>query len=626
MTKLFHRRRWPFIAPPSKIASMPSWRVSLAIFLSPFVAAAALAAPAATPPASFDPAVTLPYLASDELAGRGVGSPGLDVAAQFIADHFRAAGLKPLPALGSYFQPFDYPSSAKPAEDCALVLADKSLKLDLDFRPLAVSSEAIFRGPVVFAGYGITDKSQGYDDYATIDARGKVVLALRFEPMTDGGKSLFVAGGNGWSDDARFESKLQNARRHGAAALILFTPAGLQQSDPLSPFGPSSTQSQGLPAIQIKRAAAEPILGVPVHYAPDGKPLATVRPAVSASGRVHIQRTAVRVKNVIACVPGVGPLADEYVIIGAHYDHLGRGLIGSILGRFGSIYHGADDNASGTATLLELAQRTARAPHPRTIVFCSFTAEEEGLIGSRYFTAHPPLDLSKVAFMLNMDMVGRMKNDTLYIGGSATARDLNALLKLADVDSPLKLRPLPVGFGGRGGLGPSDHMPFALHQIPILMLFSGMHPDYHRPTDTADKINYDGIQKTADFAARLIDGLATMPREAYDSSQDIQSQTFGIVQPTNDHLPGAALGIMAAPATDDSRTGVPIQTVVSGSAAAKAGLLAGDVILQLNGRDLIDLADLAQHLAQARPGDKVTLKVQRGTQTLSLLVVLDERR
>jgi hypothetical protein len=577
-------------------------------------------------PTSFDPAITLPYLASDDLEGRGVGTPGLDKAAQFIADHFRAAGLKPLPQLGGYFQPFDFITAAKPASDCALLLAGRALKLDQDYRPLAFSAEGSFHGQVVFAGYGITDKAQGYDDYANLDAHGKVVLAMRFEPMTTDGKSLFAPEGRDWSNDARFENKIQTARQHGAAALILFTPAGLQTSDTLAPFGPSSAQSQGLPAIQIKRAAAQAILSVQVHFAADGKPLASIHPGLSASGRVHIQRTIAKVKNVIGCVPGAGPFADQYVIVGAHYDHLGHGRGGTIFGPMGAIYHGADDNASGTATLLELAQRAAAAPQNRTIVFCSFTAEEEGLIGSRYFTAHPPLELNKVAAMLNMDMVGRMKGDILYVGGAATARDLNALVKLADYDEPLKLQPLPVTFGGRGGLGPSDHMSFALEHIPILMLFSGMHPDYHRPTDTADKINYAGIQKIADFADRLIDGLATMPREPYDASQDIASQTYGIVSPPSDHLQGAALGISAHPRDDQTQTGVPIQSVVPGSAAAKAGVRPGDVILQFNGHELIDLADLAQHLALARPQDKATLKVQRGNQILLLHAVLDERQ
>jgi len=595
-------------------------------WLRRFVLAAVLLAPSGCG-VSYDPAVTLPYLASDQLEGRGVGTPGLETAANYIADHYRRAGLKPLPGLDGYFQPFDFVTSRKPAVNCALLIAGRSLTLDKDYRPLAISGEGAFAGPVVFAGYGITSAANSYDDYAGLDVHGKVVLAMRFEPMDAEHKSLFAPIGFDWSDDARLENKIQTARKHGAAALILITPAGLQSSDPLTPFAPSSAASLGLPTIHVKRAAVEAILFDGIHYDSSGKPIAQVRAGVVATGNVQITRTTVRVENVAACVPGAGPHADQYVIVGAHYDHLGRGAWGGILGPRGAIYHGADDNASGTATLLELAQRAAAGPpRQRTVVFCSFTAEEEGLIGSRYFTAHPPLDLHRVVAMLNMDMVGRMKGNVIYVGGRGTAADLDAVVKRAADNGEVAVRPLPVGVGGRGGLGPSDHMSFALQKIPVLMLFSGMHADYHRPSDTAEKINYTGIQKTADFAGRLIDGLSAMDREPYDASSDIASMTIGIVPASNDHLPGAALGIVAGYPADDTETGVPVRVVSSGSAAAAAGVQGGDVIRQWNGQDMIGLADLAQHLATSHAGDIVTLKVQRGSKMLLLHAKLDERK
>jgi Peptidase family M28/PDZ domain/PA domain len=581
------------------------------------------------PTADFDPSVTLPYLASDTLEGRGVGMKGLDTAADYLAEHFRAAGLKPLPGLNGYFQPFDYTAAAKLDADCRLTVAGQTLKIDQDYRPLIFTSEGAFDGLVIFAGYGITSKSHHYDDYAGIDARGKVVLAMRFEPMDSAGHSRFAPPGADWSQDASLQSKVKNAAEHGAAALLLFTPSGLENSDPLSPFlmGYRANNSS-IPAFHIKRSAANLMLGedAAITYDTDGKPTLRSSKVASASGEVRITRTVLHVKNVVGLVPGVGPRADEFVIVGAHYDHLGRGKYGGIFGPPGKIFHGADDNASGTAAVLELAAHAAAGPpRARSIVFILFSAEEEGLIGSAYFTAHPPLDLGKVVVMFNMDMVGRASKQTIYVGGEGTAKDLEAIVQRADVGQPLKIKSLPASVGGRGGLGPSDHMEFALKRIPIVFLFSGMHGDYHRPTDTADKINYAGINEVVALGDRLIDGLAVMPRQPYDSSADIGGMGFASASVT-DHVSGAALGVIPDYTTDETNAGVLIQGVRPGSAADTAGLQGGDLIIQFGDKKLAGLQDLADALAAARPGDKVALKVQRGKETLVLHATLTERK
>lgn len=579
-------------------------------------------------PDSFDPAKTVPYLASDALEGRGIGLPGLDAAADFLAGRFKASGLKPLPGLDGYFQPFDYTAASAPGSDCALAIDGRALKLDEDYRPLVYTGEGNFDGLVVFAGYGITSTTHNYDDYAGLDVAGKVVLAMRFEPMTAGGKSLWAAAGSDWSPEASLENKARTAAAHGAAALLLFTPQGLESEDVLAPFSPGYHPVAGaIPAFHVKRNVAASILGAgtTIQYPPQGKPSAEATQVADVGGAVHIARTVLHVKNIVGCVPGTGPHADEYVVVGAHYDHLGRGKYGVIFGRPGAIYHGADDNASGAAAVVELAQHAAAGPaRQRTLVFCLFTAEEEGLIGSEYFTAHPPIDLANVVAMFNMDMVGRVVKDTVYVGGEGTAADLEALVKTAERGQPLTAKSLPASVGGRGGLGPSDHMEFALKGIPIVFLYSGMHADYHRPTDTADKINYAGIGEVVAFGDRLLDGLAGMPRQKYDSSADLRT----IAPPgasSSDHLSGAALGVIPDYTTESNDVGVLIQGVRPGSAADTAGLQAGDLLLQFGDKKLVGLQDLADCLAMARPGDKVTIIVQRGKQRLELHATLERK-
>jgi len=584
-------------------------------------------APSATT-LSFDPAITLPYLASDALEGRGIGTHGIDLAADYLADHFRAAGLKTLPGLDGYFQAFDYTAKSSPGSECALTVAGKSLKLDQDFRPLMRTGQGSFEGLVAFVGYGIINKTRDYDDYAGIDVKGKIVLAMRFEPMNDAGKSLFAPAGSDWSDDASLVNKVKTAQDHGAAALLLFTPPGLEASDSLIPFGNGYTPApDAMPAFHVKRKVASLILGNDLTFTHDasGRPLSLATRVVSASGNVQITQTTVHVKNIVGVLPGVGPHADEIVVAGAHYDHLGRGKFGGMFGPPGSIFHGADDNASGTAAILELAQHAAAHPRPRTIVFCLFTAEEEGLIGSEYFANHPPIDMSKVVAMLNMDMVGRVKDETIYIGGEGTAHALEPLVQTADVGEPLKMKSLPSSVGGRGGLGPSDHMEFALKKIPILFLYSGMHADYHRPTDTSDKVNYAGISEVAHFADRILDGLCNMPRQEYDASADNRSSMMMGQSSGSDHLSGAALGVIPDYQTETDSAGVLIQGVRPTSAADKAGLQGGDLILQYNGKTLANLMDLADDLSNGHPGDAVTLKVQRGKTTIELHAVLEKK-
>jgi hypothetical protein len=583
----------------------------------------------ATGPDSVDPRDTVPFLASDALGGRGVGTAGLDTAALFISGEFRSIGLEPLPSLGGYYQPLMMTTATALGPNTTLDLGDgKSYVAREDFIPASFSRPGAFSGPVVFVGYGVSaGKEYVYDDYDGVDVGGKVALAMRFEPHDASGKSRFKP--DTWSEMATLGRKALTAAQHGAAALVLVTPWEYHGFDSLMTFNTHLMEGRAtIPVIQVTRPVAEALLkrgevkdlkSLQELIDTTGQPHSAELNNVSVSGNIDMKPTVMPVKNIVGVLPGVGPHADEYVVVGAHYDHLGTGRYGGTLGPRGAIYHGADDNASGTAAVLELASKMAAGgPRARSILFVTFTGEEEGLIGSEYFVEHPPVPLNKIVGMINMDMVGRLKNENLSIGGTGTAAGFDAMIAGAIAGSPMHLTNI-----GAGGLGPSDHMSFALKHVPVLFLFTGLHADYHRPTDTADKINYDGIDQVVEFADRLAEAMTTMPRQEYVLAADRFSMTIGTGSSGGEGAERKAyLGVIPDFDSSDSTVGVIIQGTMPDSPAAAAGLQGGDLLVQFNQIKLTNLMDLNQALVTARPGDAVTLKVLRGKESLELHTTL----
>jgi hypothetical protein len=624
--------RWVFILAACALADCAAHSAPKPV--STISATQQTAIPATTlSPSDADPKETLPYLASDELQGRGVGLPGLDRAADFLAAAFTADGLHPLPGEPDFFQTFDYTTQAGPEKGTALFFGSHAFSIDTDYLPMRFSKEGKFSGPVASVGYGVSAPEMGYDDYDGIDVKGKVVIAMRYEPMDAHGQSRLAQHGglSGWSDHATFNSKTKAAADHGAVALLLVSPPD-SEPDLLIPFSGTFANPSAIAVFQIRQAAANQILTAAA--APDlktlrddintsFKPQSQILAGQTVSGEVQIESLTAHLKNVAAVLPGNGPNADEYVVVGAHYDHLGLGRLGHMFGPPGSIYHGADDNASGTSTILELASRLSHAPPPaRSIVFMCFTAEEEGLIGSQYFIKHPPIPLDKIVAMVNLDMVGRIHDQTLYIGGQGTAADFDPILAQADIDSPLKLKSI-----GRGGMGPSDHMSFAQKRIPVLFFFSGLHADYHRPTDVASKINYEGIAEVTDFTAKVIAGLTRMPHDPYLVDADKDSMhLFGSPDFGRTPQRRVILGVIPDYASQESRVGVLISGTTPGTPADSAGLREGDLLVQFGPRKLENLMDLSEALAESKPGDRVTVKLIRGTQTISFDVTLAERK
>jgi aminopeptidase YwaD len=314
------------------------------------------------------------------------------------------------------------------------------------------------------------------------------------------------------------------------------------------------------------------------------------------------------------------------VVVGAHYDHLGRGGFGSLSPKSHEIHSGADDNASGTAALIELARELAIANDngqklPRSVIFIAFTAEEEGLIGSQHFVNHPPVPLAKMAAMLNLDMVGRVRNETLFVGGGGTSKSFEKMLEEADAGSPLKLKDI-----GKGGMGPSDHMAFAMKKVPVIFFFSGLHADYHRPTDKIEKINFNGMAEVVDLSKRLVTEMAQMPLGGYVDAADAHSMSAGMGSGSGGGS-RVALGVVPDYSADESASkGVKISGTTPGTPAAGAGLQSGDVLVGFNDKKLESLMDLSHALAASKPGDKVKLRVMRDAKELMMDVTLVERK
>ena len=588
--------------------------LGLTLVLTASLAAAPLAASRGTQARlSYD----VHFLASGALEGRFSGSEGAKVAAEFIADRFRELGLKPVGENGSYFQHFSFIARVHPGPGNSLAFElpgeTRAGKVEEEFRPLSFSSSGSGSGEVAFAGYGIHAPDLTYDDYAGLDVKGKVVLVLRYSPDGDDPASRF-------QPHMALRRKASEARALGAVAILVATgPVGAKETTPVKISFDASFVDSGLPVLGISTPLAE------VLFAGHGFTLAELQqrmndrkePASRPLG-VNVTLTADVVQeradavNVLALLPGSDPaLSGEAVVVGAHYDHLGYGGegSGSLAPDVHAAHPGADDNASGTAGMLEIARRMVAAKPARTMVFAAFSGEEEGLLGSNHFIQHPPLPKDTIVAMVNLDMVGRPKpGPALTIGGYGTAAQWPGLVEKLNANHHLKLST------NKGGFGASDHSSFYAADIPVLFLFTGAHEDYHRPSDTADRINYPGMVQVVGFGADLTLRVADLP----------QRPTF---QKVADEGAGERRGFKvrtgAIPEYGFEGPGVKLSGARGGSPADKAGLKAGDIVLRFGDRDIRNIYDYMYALGDHKAGEIVLLKVQRGKQTLELPVTLE---
>jgi hypothetical protein len=564
------------------------------------------------PEPGFDPArarAEVAWLADPARTGRGTGTPGGPAAAAWIADRFAEAGVRPAFDAG-YLQTFEAPWRATLGPGNALEVGGVASRLDEGFQPFGFSDDGRVEGALVLAGYGITAPELGYDDYAGLDVKGKIVLVAQDFPRESDPASPFR--------DPRayhygeWRTKATNAREHGAAAIIGVRDVWAHGStDDLPPWRGQVSSRAGLVAARAT-AAALAAGGVDVRalFAPgeaDGRPHSRalgVRAVVAAEIRHESAATA----NVVAAIPGRDPaVAGSCVVVGAHYDHLGFGGDASLAPeQLGTIHPGADDNASGVAALLDVARAMAASGPPRrTVVLAAFGAEELGVLGSAFLVRHMPpgCPADSLQLMVNLDMVGRARDGKVYVDGTGTARGLRELTA-ALAEAPPRL-PLSLAYGG-DGYGPSDHASFRARGVPVVFLFTGAHGDYHRPSDTPDKLDYDHLAAVARLAYRVTRAAADgAPLERVHAPAAAPSP-----QGERDRGYGAYLGAIPDFA-ERKEPGVLLTGVRPGSPAEQAGLAGGDVLLRVGSTRLLSLQDLAFALRAHRPGDEVEVEWER---------------
>ena len=456
------------------------------------------------------------YLASDELMGRGVDTPGIDLARDYIAREFKKYGLLPGGENGTYLQGLDVVTGVTIKEPSVLSLGKgPPIVLNEEWVPLGLSSSGIIEGELAFVGYGITAKDYGYDDYAGVDVKGKIALVLRYEPPPKNEKSPFRKHPR-YSRHAALRAKATNARNHGAVGMILVDlhPPREGRKGLIATRRTLGRGDTGLVAVQVKRQTVEKWLqeeNVSLREQKEKidreeKPASTPLPDLRVSLNVALEKITKKTDNVIGILPGSDPqLKEENIVIGAHYDHLGLGYFGTRGTRYeGEIHNGADDNASGTALILNLAERLSRYPDrlPRTIVFVAFTGEERGVYGSRHYVSHPRFPIESTKVMINLDMVGRMKDNRVTARGTGTAKEFPGLLTEAGQELGLEIR-------SPRGIGRSDHISFYKKNIPVLHFFTGSHKDYHRPTDDWEKLNIEGMAKVSDLVLTIVEKIGS---------------------------------------------------------------------------------------------------------------------
>jgi len=632
------------------------------------------------------------HLASEELEGRGVGTKGLDLAAEYIAGRFAESGLKTELLDGTPFQVFQTPTSSKLGETNKLALVGRpaeegkeavrvEAKLGEDFTPLAMSGAGHFDLPLVFVGYGITAEEENYDDYAGVDVKGKAVVILRHEPQQADPESVF--SGTKDSEHAPFRRKISNAFEHEAIAVVFCTdeydirrnvtkahkrwqaaldrlaeehaefektesptPEQIEDQrerigelwegvekcdeklqdayDPLLPFTAGGRDARGrdFPIVFCRRAPLNRMLNaalgtdlsaVEAQIDEGPTPRSAPLPAWRLVGEVNVERKETEVKNVLAVLEGEGPLADETLVIGAHYDHLGRRASGGSGTGGGEVYNGADDNASGVAVLLEVARTLAERDEKlrRRVLFIAFTAEERGLLGSNHYVRNPLFPIDKTIAMLNLDMVGRLRDDKLTVGGAGTAPRFEGLLDELNQSRGFQLNKTPSGFG------PSDHSSFYGKKVPVMHFFTGMHGDLHRTSDDFEKLNVPGMRRVGELVAEVAVSLANAEkRPEYLSTGPRRVPPGGGERPYFGSIP------------DFSHTGpgYAIRGVVDGSPAEKAGLRAGDVIVRLGESKIGNLEDFDGALRKHKAGQPVRIAVQRAGEEQVFEATLDTPR
>jgi hypothetical protein len=541
------------------------------------------------------------WLADDAREGRGLGTAGLVASEDWLAKRYAEIGLLPAGENGGYFQSFEVTIGVASGAGTALALDGQAVAAG-EFVIAPFSAPGKVQGEVVAAGYGISATDLEHDDYKDLDVKGKVVVVRRFVPPG--------ARFSGEEKERRFGDlryKAFNAREHGAAALLivdwpdLMTGETMPEEAKLPSLRVDHKGDAGLPVLVLKRSV--------------GTALFQGAHKAELAADVVLEKSTTR--NVVGKVAAGAPAKREQpLVIGAHFDHLGLGSSSSLTPDDHAPHNGADDNASGTAAMLEIARllQARRAELERDVYIAAFSGEESGLLGSAAYVRAPTAGALTAQFlaMINLDMVGRLRDDKLQILGAASAQEWNGLLE------PLCAKAKFTCQMGGDGYGPSDQMSFYAAGVPVLHFFTGTHEDYHKVSDDTDKINNEGTARIAALIADLSLELGRKPEKL--------SYVQAAAPPTGGDARSFGAGLGTIPDYADDKPGVRITSARPGSAADKAGVLPGDRMIELGGAEIRNIYDFVYVLRTAKPGDKVKLVVLRGDQRLELDVVYDESR
>jgi len=575
--------------------------------------------PGATEIMSFEILGHIKYLASDNLKGRLPGTPESKLVIDYISKHWEAQGIEPAGTKG-YKQSFSFINNVSLGQRNMLRIRNsrKQYKVQKDFIPIGSSGNGTVNEDVVFIGYGLDiNDSLSWHDYAEVDVRGKWVLLLLDGPDGDSPHSPY-------GRHKTIYNKMIAARDHGASGILFMNRFETADDNNLRPLQyRQSSSTAGLPVIQITHSVANEIL---INH---GQSIAELRSKLDeqlaplsflvdckVSANVNLKFAKETASNMIGFIEGNDPvLKDEYIVVGAHFDHLGLGGIksGSLNPDTLMIHNGADDNASGTAGILELSHKLMSNRHllKRSVLVVCFDAEEKGLLGSKYYAENPVRNINNATMMVNMDMIGRLNNNSVILGGVGSSGNFENIIADTRINHTIDIE---TNMGGVD-FGRSDHASFYRENIPVLFFFTGAHEDYHKPTDDWDKIDYQGEKEILDFIYDLIIEVSQLEEKL--AFAEIETNT------PNNQNPVFKVTFGVIPAYGSQKVGLEIDGVSKKDGpAAKSGMKKGDIITAINGKDVRNIYDYMERLADLKPGQKVKVTINRDDDEKELILEL----
>ena len=548
------------------------------------------------------------YLSADEREGRFPGTKGSQEAINYIVDELKGSGVSPA-VDDEYLQYFNFTKDIKPSGLNEIRFNNKKYDINTDFMPLEFSSNASFTADVAFIGYGFSIKdSVEWDDYKYIDVKDRWVAILMGSPDGDHPHSKYA-------DHIPIRKKAILAKDNDAKGVLFINQSDSDEFIPLR-YDPNSN-NMDIPVVQISRKFANDLLNDSLQFFQDEINSDLLSRSFllnkSIDSKISLKKETIQIPNIIGMIHGNHDNhKNEYIVIGAHFDHLGYGgqSSGSLAPDERSIHNGADDNASGIAGVLEIAEKLKANQFElnRSILFMGYNAEEQGLLGSKHYVNNPTVPLKNIITMINMDMIGRMSNNKITVGGTGTSSAFDSILNSVEKNHDLLTTKSPEGFG------PSDHSSFYINDIPVLFFFTGAHNDYHKPSDDWAQINVEGEKKILDMIYDIviqIDQLETRPvfteagPKGPSQSRTSFKVTFGII-----------------PSYSSNAIGLEIDGARKGGPAEQAGMKKGDIIIEIEGKSISNIYDYMYRLAELKTGQSVEVTIQRGDKELKLILNL----